>query len=95
MSDADPMPRLVHVEAFAEEQREAVRRVAAAMAAVGREPSDYAAEVSVVARGQWEVHLRHDSHPAGWSGLGDRCGRCCVARYNPKTGAVSRITGIR
>lgn len=89
------MQRLVLVEAFPEEQREAVRSVAAAMAASGREPCDYAAEVSLAAGGQMEVYVRHDGHPAGWSGRGDPCGRCCVARYNPETHEVSRIIGIR
>lgn len=89
------MPRLVQIEAFPEEQREAVRLVAAALTSSGREPDDYSAEVSMAARGQWEVYLRHDDHPAGWSGRGDACGRCCVARYNPRTGVVSRIIGIR
>jgi hypothetical protein len=95
MGEEVQMLRLVRVEAFPEEQREAVRSVAAAMAASGREPGDYAAQVSLAAGGQLEVHLRHDGHPADWSGRGDPCGRCCVARYNPRTGAVSRIIGIR
>ncbi len=89
------MPRLVQVDAFPEEHRAAVRAVAAAMAAAGREPGDYTVEVSTTARGLLEVYARHDGHPAGWSGRGDPCGRCCVARYNPKTGAVSRVIGIR
>jgi hypothetical protein len=89
------MPRLVQVEAFPDEHREAVRAVAAAMAARGREPGEYTAEVSPTADGLLEVYARHDSHPAGGRWKGDRCGRCCVARYDPKTGAVSRVLGIR
>ena len=95
MGEEDQFPRLVQVKAFPEEQREAVRSVAAAMASSGREPNDYTAEVSLAAGGQLEVRVRHDGHPTGWSGRGDPCGRCCVARYNPKTRAVSRIIGIR
>ncbi len=89
------MPRLVQVEAFPEEHCAAVRAVAAAMAAVGREPGEYTAEVSPAAGGLVEVYARHDSHPAAWSGKGDPCGRCCVARYDPRTGTVSRVLGIK
>jgi hypothetical protein len=89
------MLRLVQVEAFPEEHRAAVRAVAAAMAAAGREPGEYTAEVSPAARGLLEIYARHDRHPAGWHGRGDACGRCCVARYSPKTGRVLRIFGIR
>jgi len=89
------MLRLVQIEAFPEEHRAAVRAVAAAMAAAGYEPGDYTAEVSPAARGLLDVYAQHDSHPAGLSARGDLCGRCRVARYSPKTGAVSRIFGIR
>jgi hypothetical protein len=89
------MPRLMQVEDFPDEYRAAVRAVAAAMAAGGREPSEYTAEVSPTAEGLLEVYARHDSHPPGGSWRGDPCGRCCVARYDPKTGAVSRVLGIR
>lgn len=95
MGQEDQMPRLVHVEAFPEEQREAVRAVAAAIASSGREPDDYTAEVSTVGRGMLEVYARHDRHPADWIGRGDPCGRCCVVRYNPRTGAVSPVVGVR
>jgi hypothetical protein len=89
------MPRLTQVEAFPEEHRAAVRAVAAAMAAASRPPGDYTAEVSPAAGGLLEIHARHDLHPTGWSGRGDPCGRCCVTRYDPGTGAVSRVIGIR
>ena len=89
------MPRIGQDEAFPEEHRAAVRAAATAMAADGREPGEYSAEVSLIARGLLEVYARHDRHPAGRSERGDLCGRCCVARYNPKTGALSRIIGIR
>jgi len=72
-----------------------VRAVAAAMAADGREPGEYVAELSPAARGLLEVYARHDSHPAGGSHRGDPCGRCCVVSYSPKTGRVLRILGIR
>jgi len=93
--DDHPMLRLMQVEAFLEEHREAVRAVAAAMASVGREPGEYTAEVSPVGKGLLEVYARHDRHPADWTGRGDPCGRCCVVRYNPRSGAVSRLVGIR
>ena len=89
------MPRLMQVEAFPEEHRVAVRAVAAAMAADGRNPDEYTAEVYPGARGLLEVSARHDSHPADGHGRGDACGRCCVARYSPRTGRVLRIFGIR
>jgi hypothetical protein len=82
-------------EAFPEEYRAAVRAVAAAMSATGREPGEYTAEVSPTAEGLLEVYARHDSHPAGGSWRGDPCGRCCVARYDSSTGAVPRVLGIR
>lgn len=82
-------------EASTEEQREAVRAVAAAMTAVGRNPEDYTAEVRACAGGLLEVHARHSRHPPHWSGRGDPCGRCCVARYNLKTRAVLEIVGVR
>ena len=89
------MLRLVQVEEFPEEHRAAVRAVAAAMAARGRAPVEYTAEVSSTADGLLEVYAQHDSHPSGWSGRGDPCGRCCVVRYDPKTDAVSRVIGIK
>lgn len=88
------MPRLTQMKAFPEEQR-AARAVAAALAAEGREPGAYTAEVSAVARGLLEFHARHDGHPVDWAGRGDACGRCCVIRYSPRTGRVLRIFGIR
>ena len=47
------MPRLVQVEAFPDEHRAAVRAAAAAMAAAGREPAEYTAEVTPAAGGCW------------------------------------------
>ena len=89
------MPRMTRFEAFPEEHRAAVRAVAVAMAAQGREPGEYTAEVSSAARGLLEVYARHDSHPDGRSERGDLCGRCCVVRYSPRTGRVLWIHGIR
>lgn len=89
------MLRLAQIEAFPEEYCAAARAVATAMAAVDRAPNEYTVEVSPVARGLLEFYARHDCHPAGWSGRGDACGKCCLVRYSPKTGRVLRIVGIR
>jgi len=89
------MTPLLQVEAFPEKHRAAVRAVAAALAARGREPGEYSAEVAATADGLLEVHARHDSHPADGSWRGDPCGRCCVARYDSLTGEVLRVIGIR
>jgi hypothetical protein len=86
---------LLQVEAFPEEYRAAVRAVAAALAARGRDPGEYTAEVAPAADGLLEVHARHDSHPAGGSWRGDPCGRCRVARYDPRADTVVRVLGIR
>lgn len=95
MAEHHPMPRLTQFDAFPEPHRAAVRAVAAAMAASGRNPAEYTAEVYPVGKALLEVHARHDRHPAGWTGRGDLCGRCCVTHYNPTTSALSPITGIR
>ena len=89
------MPRLMQVEAFPEEHRVAVRAVAAAMAADGRNPDEYTAEVYPGARGLLEVSARHDSHPADWHGRGAACRPFSVARYTTTTGRGLRIFGIR
>ncbi len=86
---------LTQTEAFPEPHREAVRAVAAAMTAVGRNSEHYTAEVTAIEGGLLEVYARHRKHPADWSGRGDICGRCCVATYNPRTRTVSKIIGIR
>src|SRR4051812_48400784 len=65
--EEDHILRLVQIEAFSEEYRAAVRAVAAAMAAEGRNPGEYTAKVSLVAGGLLEVYARHDSHHAGRS----------------------------
>lgn len=86
---------LTQTEAFPEPHREAVRAVAAAMTASGRNPAHYTAEVLPTARGLLEVYARHHKHiPEAWE-RGDLCGQCCVATYNPRTRTVSKITGIR
>lgn len=60
-------------------------------------PGEYTAEVSPAARGLLEVYARHDSHLADRSERGDRCGRCCVARYSAEddraVGEVWRANG--
>ena len=89
------MPRLTQVEAFPEQHRPAMRAVAAAMAASGRNPSEYTAEAYPVGETRLEVHARHHRHPDHRTRRGDLCGRCCVARYNPTTNTVSPINGIR
>lgn len=88
------MPRLTQIDAFLDAHHTAIEAAASALAAQGYDPGEYTAEVSTTARGLLEIYLRHDTHPAEWSGRGDPCGRCRVVEYNPKTGA-SRMVGIR
>ena len=88
--------RLAQADTFPEEHRAAVRAAAAAMTAEGYDVNEYAAEVESSGRGL-EVHLQHDDHAAAAarSWRGDACGRCRVVEYDPRTGAVSRVLGIR
>ena len=90
------LPRLTQVDSFPEQYRDAVRAVSAVLTEDGGKPGEYFVEIHSNASGVLEFYLKHESHPLNISGgLGDICGRCRVTNYNPNTGAVSRIHGIR
>jgi hypothetical protein len=87
---------LTQVDSFPEELREALRVVSAFLAARGEHPEEYYAWVSREKDGLWEISLRHQSHPVEKSSWrGDACSRCRIAFYDPKTGKVLRLQGIR
>jgi hypothetical protein len=88
-------PRLTQIDAFPEKYRDAVRAVIAALSAASGKPEEYFGAFTLGKEGLLEVHLTHQSHPVDSRWLGDECGRCRIAFYDPKTGKILKFQGIR
>jgi hypothetical protein len=87
-------PRLSEVPKFPKAYAAAVHAVIAAITKEGMKASEYYVEISEreAVLHFWLIHEIHDPDPS-W--MGDSCGRCRTIDYDPRTGTVSKIRGIR
>lgn len=77
-------------------ERPPLRAALALLVAAGLKPEEYFAEVIPHSyEYKWRIALRHQHHPVGDLSFGDSCGKCRWATYDPDTGTLSPLRGIR